>query len=97
MKLTKQQIKHIANLARLELTESELEQYGSQLSAVLNYIDQLKEIDVIGIEPTAQVMGLENVFREDEVEAWNENEREIALKQASGLEGRQVKVKRVLE
>ncbi len=96
MKLNKKQIQHIANLARLELTEKELKTYGSQLSDVLSYIDQLQEVDVAGVEPTAQVTGLENVFREDEIKEWDEREREVALNQAPKLENGQVKVKRVL-
>jgi len=84
-------------LARLELTEAELKKYGSQLSDVLNYIDQLKEVDTTDIEPTAQITGLENAWREDEKWDWREIEIEEALKQAPELESGQIKVKRVLE
>ena len=63
MSLSKEQIEHIAKLARLELTEEELDKYGGQLSDILNYIDQLKEVDVAGVLPTAQVTGMENIFR----------------------------------
>ena len=97
MKLDKKQIQHIANLARLELTEKELKTYGSQLSDILSYIDQLQEVDVAGVEPIAQVTGLENVMREDEIEEWNGSEREVALGQAPEMEKRQVKVRRILE
>lgn len=97
MKLAKEEIQHIADLARLELTDEELEKYGSQLSDVLSYIDQLKEIDVSDTEPTAQVTGLENVLREDEIEDWDKQEIEAALKQAPEIDNRQYKVKRVLE
>lgn len=97
MKLSKEEIQHIAHLARLELSAAELEKYGSQLSAVLEYIDQLKEVDVEGVEPTAQVTGLENVWRKDEPRDCPESEREAALDEAPELEERQVKVKRVLE
>ena len=97
MKLTKNKIKHIAELARLDLTPAELEKYGSQLSDILNYINQLQEVDTNGIEPTAQVTGLENVMRDDRAEGWNKNERQAALEQAPELEDGQVKVKRVLE
>lgn len=97
MQLTQEEIKQVANLARLELTEAELAQYGDQLSSVLNYIDQLAEVDVEGVEPTAQVTGLENVWREDVVFDCPEDEREAALKEAPELEGHQIKVKRVLE
>ena len=97
MQLSKQEIQHIAKLARLELTDAELEKYGGQLSAVLNYIDQLKEVDVKGVEPTAQVTGLENVLRDDEAENWDEKEIEAALKDAPEREERFIKVKRVIE
>ncbi len=97
MKLKKEEIKHIADLARLELNEAELEKYGSQLSDVLSYIDQLKEVDVTDTEPTAQVTGLKNVLREDVVEDWDEQEKQAALNEASELEDNQYKVKRVLE
>lgn len=97
MQLSKEEIQHIAKLARLELTDAELEKYGGQLSAVLNYIDQLKEVDCKGVEPTAQVTGLENVLREDEVRDWDETEIEAALKDAPEREGRFIKVKRVIE
>ncbi|MDD4332955.1 MAG: Asp-tRNA(Asn)/Glu-tRNA(Gln) amidotransferase subunit GatC [Patescibacteria group bacterium] len=97
MQLSKEEIQHIANLARLDLTEEELEKYGSQLSNVLSYIDQLKEVDVTDTEPTAQVTGLKNVFRSDEIGEWNKKEVEDALNQAPDFENGQYKVKRVLE
>ncbi|MFA4833276.1 MAG: Asp-tRNA(Asn)/Glu-tRNA(Gln) amidotransferase subunit GatC [Patescibacteria group bacterium] len=97
MKLKKEEIKHIADLARLELTDDELKKYGSQLSDVLNYIDQLKEVDTTGVEPTAQITGLENALRQDEKGDWDKRETEEALRQASALEDGQIKVKRVLD
>jgi len=97
MKLTKGEIKHIADLARLELTEAELKKYGSQLSDILSYIDQLKEVDTTDIEPTAQITGLENALREDEKEDWDKKEIEEAFRQAPELKNRQIKVKRVLD
>ena len=97
MQLSKDEIQHIAKLARLELTEAELKKYGGQLSAVLNYIDQLKEVEVKGVEPTAQVTGLENVLRSDEIKNWDEKEIEEALADAPEREDRFIKVKRVIE
>ncbi len=97
MKLKKSEIEHIANLARLELSTEELDLYGNQLSGVLDYIDQLKEVDTSGVEPTAQVTGLENVLREDKVCSWDKKEQAAALNQASSLEDGQVKVRRVLK
>jgi len=97
MQLSKDEIQHIADLARLDLSEEELETYGGQLTEVLNYIEQLREVDTSGVEPMAHVAGVENVLREDEKEEWNEREREEALNQAPELEAREVKVRRVLE
>jgi len=97
MNLSKEEIQHIAKLARLELTDEELKKYGGQLSAVLNYIDQLKEVDVKGVEPTAQVTGLENVLREDVVRDWDSDEIEEAIKDAPEREERFIKVKRIIE
>lgn len=97
MKLTKKEIEHIAKLARLDLTEAELEKYGGQLSGILDYIDQLKEVDTTGVEPTAQVTGLENVLREDEVDEWDEAERELALRDSPDREDRFIKVKKVFD
>ncbi|MBU1987583.1 Asp-tRNA(Asn)/Glu-tRNA(Gln) amidotransferase subunit GatC, partial [Patescibacteria group bacterium] len=77
-------------------TEEELKKYSNQLSDILSYINQLKEADTTNVEPTAQVTGMENIFREDTVEEWDKDEIEVALEQAGELEDGQVKVGRVL-
>ena len=94
--LEKKDIEHIAKLARLELSEEEFDKYGNQISDILGYIDQLQEVDTSQVEPTAQVTGLENGLREDEIIAWEKEEVESALSQAPEVEDHQVKVKRVL-
>ncbi len=96
MKLKKEEIDHVATLARLDLTDQEKEMYQNQLSDIFGYIDQLSEVNVEGVEPTAQVTGLENVYREDKIKVWDNDERITALEQAPELEDGQVKVKRVL-
>lgn len=97
MKLSSEEVKKIAHLARLELTDDEVATYGEQLSSVLEYIDQLREVDVTDVEPTAQVSGLTNVMRDDGAEPWADDEVESALNQAPDREGRFVKVKRVIQ
>ena len=97
MKLTREEIEHVAKLARLELSEEEINKYGEQLSGVLSYIDQLREVDTAGVEPTAQVTGLENAWREDEVVDWSAEERAEAINLAPEVEDSQIKVRRVLE
>ena len=60
-------VPYIAKLANLVINEYEIEKFESQLSNVLNYIKKLDEVDVTDVEPTSQVTGLENVYREDKV------------------------------
>ncbi len=67
MSLTKQEVEHIAKLARLSLTEEEKEKYSRQLSDILAYVEQLQKVDTAQVEPTSQVTGLLNVMREDEI------------------------------
>jgi aspartyl-tRNA(Asn)/glutamyl-tRNA(Gln) amidotransferase subunit C len=67
MKLSIDEVRHVANLARLGLSEEELEALATQLSIILEYINKLDEIDTSAIPPTAQVGELRDVMREDEV------------------------------
>ncbi len=67
MALTRAQVQHIAELARLELTEDELDRMTEQLSAILDYAARLQELDTEAIPPTASVVPLENVMREDTI------------------------------
>ncbi len=60
-------IRHIAHLARLELTEAEMEKFSKQLGNILAHVEQLKKLDVEGVEPTAFAVPLSNVLRADEV------------------------------
>ena len=66
MALTIEEVKHVAHLARLRLSAEELEKMRNDLSAILEYIDMLKEVDVGDVAPTAQVTDLFNIMREDE-------------------------------
>ncbi len=67
MSLSKEDVAKIAHLARLELTEIQLEQYREQLSAILDYADMLNELDLDGVPPTAHAVVQQNVMRQDEV------------------------------
>lgn len=68
MKLDRETVEHIAALARVGLTAEEIERMRDQLSAVLEHISMLEEVDTSDIPPTAQVIELQNVLREDVVE-----------------------------
>ncbi len=63
--LTKEQVLHIAKLARLTLTSEEVDTMTKELSSILGYVDMLGEVDTSNTEPTAQVTGLTNAWRED--------------------------------
>jgi len=64
-KLTKEEVEHIAKLSKLDLSDEEKELYSEQLSSVLEYVEQLKEVDTNSVKPTSNVTGLSNVFRDD--------------------------------
>jgi aspartyl-tRNA(Asn)/glutamyl-tRNA(Gln) amidotransferase subunit C len=95
MSISREEIQHIAELSRLKLSEEEIKKFGGQLDAILQYISQLNEVETKGIEPTAQVSGLSDIWRADDVREWDKAEIEAALNQGEREAG-QVKVKRVL-
>lgn len=64
--LTKEEVKHIAKLARLGITQKEEERFAKDLSSILDYIEKLKEADVSNIDPMNYSLGIENVMRLDE-------------------------------
>lgn len=78
MSLTREQIAHVAMLARLGLDGGEQERIGGQLSAILDHISRLQEVDTSHVAETAQVGSLVNVWREDEPEASFGAERALA-------------------
>ncbi len=89
-------ISHIANLARIELTDDEISRFDAQLSQVLEYAAKLKEIDVSGIEPTAHTYPIFDVVREDI--AHDENfTAEEALSNAPSEALQQFKVPKVMD
>jgi aspartyl-tRNA(Asn)/glutamyl-tRNA(Gln) amidotransferase subunit C len=68
MKLTSDEVKHIAKLARLKLSEDEINKFGDQLSGILTNAKTLDEVDTSNVEPIAQITGLRNVTFEDKEE-----------------------------
>lgn len=95
MKLSKNQVEHIANLSRIELTDDEKEKFQSQLSDILDYVEQLSEVNTEKASPLSQVTGLPNVFRPDKSESFG-LEKEL-IEQAPKQEEGYIRVKRVLE
>jgi aspartyl-tRNA(Asn)/glutamyl-tRNA(Gln) amidotransferase subunit C len=97
MKLTKQEVEHIANLARLELKEKEKEKFRTQLSSILDWVKKLQKIDLSKVLPTAQVTGLLNVTRQDEVKKCDKETMAKLVEMAPENENNLVKVKAVFE
>ncbi|PKM83305.1 MAG: Asp-tRNA(Asn)/Glu-tRNA(Gln) amidotransferase GatCAB subunit C [Firmicutes bacterium HGW-Firmicutes-14] len=92
--LTKEQVEHVALLARLELSEEEKEKYATQLSAILEYAEALNKLDTENVPPTAHILPINNVFREDRVCDHLPNEK--ALSNAPEKEGNYFRVPRIL-
>ena len=67
MKLSREEVLHIARLARIDLTEDEISRFSEQLSNILENFDILQQVDTEGVPPTAQAVELKSVWREDEV------------------------------
>ena len=76
--IDRDQVLHVARLARLELTEGEVERMATELSSVLDHIERIGELDLDGVEPTSHVVALENVLRADEPRPSLPRERALA-------------------
>jgi aspartyl-tRNA(Asn)/glutamyl-tRNA(Gln) amidotransferase subunit C len=64
--LSRDQVKHIATLARVGLSEADIDRFGEQLSVILDYFERLSAVDTNGVPPTAHTLSLHNVWRDDE-------------------------------
>jgi aspartyl-tRNA(Asn)/glutamyl-tRNA(Gln) amidotransferase subunit C len=94
--LTREQVEHVAVLARLALSADELELYREQLSSILGHIEKLQELDVSGVPPTTHAVEVEGTpLREDE--AWESLPPEEALAGAPAREGTSFSVPRIIE
>lgn len=80
--LSKEEIIHVANLAKLPLKENEIEKFKMQLSSVIDYMSKIQKLNTEKVPETAQVTGLENVFREDEIDEDRVLTQEKALSNA---------------
>jgi len=97
--ISKKQVQHIANLARIKLTERENEKFTKELSSILDYVEQLKKVDTSKVEGISQIAGLESVVREDEQQKIKDRKEKIEriLKQAPRRKGDYYKVPKILE
>ncbi|MFH1652342.1 MAG: Asp-tRNA(Asn)/Glu-tRNA(Gln) amidotransferase subunit GatC [Chloroflexota bacterium] len=95
MSLSREEVLHIARLARLGLTDAEVDRMREQLSNILENFEMLQQVDTTDVPPTAQSISLQNVFRDDEVEP--SLSQDDVLANAPRREGEFFRVRAVLE
>jgi aspartyl-tRNA(Asn)/glutamyl-tRNA(Gln) amidotransferase subunit C len=93
--ITRHDVEHVAELARLDLTSEEKDRFIAQLNDILTYIDKLNELDTTNVEPTSHVIPMANVFRDDEV--CPSLERDLVLQNAPEASHFFFKVPRIIE
>jgi aspartyl-tRNA(Asn)/glutamyl-tRNA(Gln) amidotransferase subunit C len=93
--ISKEQVKHVATLARLKIDDKEADQYSAELSKVLGYIDQLNEVAVVK-QIDVDASGLVNRLRADKAVVWDAAERQAALQQAEVVENNLIKVPKII-
>jgi aspartyl-tRNA(Asn)/glutamyl-tRNA(Gln) amidotransferase subunit C len=95
MKIDEAQVRRVALLSRLELSDQEVSQFSTQLSAIFEYIEKLNELDTDNVEPLAHCLPVHNVFREDVPKPSLSNE--AALANAPERENEYFKVPKILD
>lgn len=94
-KLSNDDVLKLASLAKLKLTEDEVKKFQTEISDILDFVEQLHKVDAGGLEETSQVTGLENATRGDEEIEYGVSQAEL-LKNVPEIDGTSIKVKRVL-
>ncbi|ANC75588.1 MAG: Asp-tRNA(Asn)/Glu-tRNA(Gln) amidotransferase subunit GatC [Bacillota bacterium] len=94
-RISKDQVKHVAHLARLAVTEEEAELLTEQLDKIIGFAEELNELDTDNVEPTTHVLELKNILRKDEVR--NSVSVDEAMKNAPSERDGQFKVPNILE
>ncbi len=94
-KLTRDDVLKLAQLARLDLTDDEVEEFASELTEILQYVEQLSAVDVTGLKPTHQITGLNNVTRDDEIRDYGYDPKEL-LNNVPEVKDGMLKVKRMI-
>lgn len=94
-RISEEQVRHVANLARLAITDEEVETFTAQLDSIIQFAEQLNELDTTGVKPTSHVLDMKNVLREDKSEPGLP--REEVLKNAPDHEDGQIRVPAIIE
>lgn len=93
--ITKDEVRHIAKLAKLQLTEAETEKYAGQLSQILDFFGQLQEVDTENVPETSQVTGLKNITRKDEIQV-TENTDDLLKCTPHEVENHSIKIPKIM-
>ena len=93
--IDREQVRKVAHLARLELTSEEEELFTTQLGSILNYFEQLNELDVENVKPTTRAIDVSNVTRPDKLQPYPN--REEILQSAPEQEGEYFKVPKIID
>ena len=94
-RISKDEVKHVAHLARLEFSEQDVEKFANQLDAIIGFAEQLNELDTSNVKPTTHVLDMKNILREDK--SVKGLPREEVLKNAPDHQDGQVRVPTILE
>lgn len=94
-KLTRDDVLKLAQLARLKLTDEEVEEFAGEFSEILAYVEQLQSVDTEGLAPTNQVSGNRNVMRDDEIRDYGYDSKDL-LQNVPAVENDHIKVKRMV-
>ena len=93
--ITDEQVRHLAKLSKLKLSDDEIKKFTPQLGEILDFFKMLQEVDTSGVEETSQVTGLENVTRKDEIEV-DGNEDALLRCSPHPIENHSLKVPRII-
>jgi aspartyl/glutamyl-tRNA(Asn/Gln) amidotransferase, C subunit len=94
-KLSRDDVLKLARLARIDLADDEVTEFEAEFNEILQYVEQLQAVDIEGLQPTSQVTGLTDVWREDEIMDYGYEPKDL-LKNVPEVENDQIKVKRMI-
>ncbi len=95
MALSREDVRHVAELARLDFSEEKEAQMAEEMSQILDYVEKLDELDTSGVPPMSHVLDVTNVYRDDEIESRIDQEQ--ALEPAPDTDGTYFQVPQVIE
>jgi aspartyl-tRNA(Asn)/glutamyl-tRNA(Gln) amidotransferase subunit C len=95
MAISRDEVRHIANLARLRFSDEEEAKMADEMGQILDYVDKLNELDTTGVPPMSHVLDIHNVFRSDEIE--ERIDHEGALRNAPDADSDYFRVPKVIE